>query len=204
MKCTFALLGLCAILTACTAGNAPPADAPAATRSAASGAASRPAADWLVWVDDLDLTQATQGLNTTNKNLSAAGNPVTLKGRTFAHAVGTHANGMIVIDVHGAAKSFSATVGVDDDAQNEGSVGFTVIGDGKVLVRTGTIWRMDPAKKITADLTGVRQLVLQVDSGDDDNINNDYADWAEPLITLDPAKADQRPQTVPAAQAKLP
>ena len=84
-------------------------------------------------------------------------------------------------------------------------MGFRVIGDGKVLARTGTINREDPVKKMSVDLTGVQQLVLECDSGDDDNINNDHADWAEPLITLDPAKAaGVKVQTVAANLAKLP
>ncbi len=170
----------------------------------ASTAATAPAANLQVWVDDLDLTKATQGYNETYKNESAEHNPVTLKGKTFAHAVGTHANGLIVIDLKGAAKSFSVTVGIDDDAEDEGSCGFTVIADGKVLARTGTINRQDPVKKLSVDLTGAKQLVLQCDSGDDDNINNDHADWAEPLITLDPAKASAHIETVAASLAKMP
>jgi len=173
--------------------------------TATKPAAGAPASNLEVWVDDLDLSKATQGWNETYKNESAEHNPVTLKDKTFKHAVGTHANGLIVIDLKGAAKSFSATVGVDDDALEEGSVGFTVIGDGKVLARTGTINRGDPVKKIAVDLTGVQQLVLQCDSGDDDSINNDHADWAEPLITLDPVKAaGVKIQTVAADLAKLP
>jgi NPCBM/NEW2 domain len=157
-----------------------------------------------VWVDQLDLTKATQGWNETGVNVSAEYHPVTLKGKTFLHAVGTHANGLIVINLKGAAKTFTAIAGIDDDAEDEGSCGFTVIGDGKVLTKTGTINRQDAVKKISVDVTGVKQLVLQVDSGDDDNINNDHADWAEALITLDPAKAKDQPETVAASQAKLP
>jgi hypothetical protein len=207
-----ALILAAALLTACAASNTSmspktdaekPATAPA-NMQIASHPATVPLANLLVWVDDLDLTKATQGYGETSKNLSAENNPITLKGKTFTHAVGTHANGLIVIDLKGAAKTFSATVGIDDDAEDEGSCGFTVIADGKVLVHTGTINRQDPVKKISVDITGAKQLVLQVDSGDDDNINNDHADWAEALITLDPAKTGQRPQTVAASLAKVP
>ena len=65
-----------------------------------------PASGLQVWVDELDLSKATQGYNETYKNESAEHNPVTLKTKTFTHAVGTHANGMIVIDLKGAAKTF--------------------------------------------------------------------------------------------------
>ncbi|HVT80677.1 MAG TPA: NPCBM/NEW2 domain-containing protein [Phycisphaerae bacterium] len=202
-----------ATLAACTsqnisqgpAGKSPSQPSSNSAKAAMPAPATAASRNLEVWVDDLDLTKATQGWNETYKNESAEHNPLTLKGKTFKHAVGTHADGLIVIDLQGAAKSFSATVGVDDDAEEEGSVGFTVIGDGKVLARTGTINRPDPVKKITVDLTGVKQLVLQCDGGDDDNINNDHADWAEPLITLDPAKAaGAKIQTVAANLAKLP
>jgi alpha-galactosidase len=174
----------------------------AATQKASAPAGS--ASSLLVWVDEMDLTRATQEEGKTNKNQSAENNPLTLKGKTFKHGVGTHANGLIVIDLKGAALSFSAIVGVDDDAGEEGSVGFTVIGDGKVLARTGTIRGPDPVREIKADLKGVQQLVLKSDSGDDDNITNDHADWAEACITLDPAKAGTKIETIAANLARLP
>jgi hypothetical protein len=158
----------------------------------------------LVYVDQLDVTKATTGWNEPQVNKSAEYNPITLRGKTFLHAFGTHAPSTFVINVKGAAKSFSAIVGVDDDASEAGTIGFTVIGDGKVLAKTGTVSREMPAKEIKADLTGVQQLVLLVDSGDDEDITMDHADWADARITLDPAKAKDRPEARPDSEAKLP
>jgi len=178
----------------------------------AGGASVRPVAlaaeqatpELVVNIDELDITKATTGWNEPQINKSAEHNPITLRGKTFTHALGTHALSTFVINLKGAGKTFTATVGVDDDAEDEGSVGFTIIGDGKVLAKSGTVTRTEPAKTLTADLTGVQQLVLLVDGGDDDNINNDHADWADAKITLDPAKAKDRPEARPATEAKLP
>lgn len=158
----------------------------------------------VVYIDELDVSKATTGWNEPQINRSAEYNPVTIREKTYLHAFGTHAPSTFVINVKGAAKSFSAIVGVDDDADNSASIGFTVIGDGKVLAKTGTIGRDTPAKELKADLTGVQQLVLLVDSGDDDDITMDHADWADAKITLDPAKAKDRPEARPSTEAKLP
>jgi len=66
------------------------------------------------------------------------------------------------------------------------------------------VTRGDAVKVLTADLTGVQQLVLVVDSGEDENVNNDHGDWADAKITLDPAKAKDRPEARPATEAKIP
>jgi hypothetical protein len=167
-------------------------------------AANEAMPELVVHVDELDVSRATTGWNEPQINRSAEYNPVTIREKTFLHAFGTHAPSTFVINIKGAAKSFSAIVGVDDDADNSGTIGFTVIGDGKVLAKTGTIGRDTPAKELKADLTGVQQLVLLVDSGDDDDITMDHADWGDAKITLDPAKAKDRPEARPSTEAKLP
>lgn len=204
MKRALFTIAALAALAGCATDNISHGPIDGATTQTSAPKSAGSAANLVVWVDDLDLTKATQEWNETYKNESSEHNPLTLKGKTFKHGIGTHANGLIVIDLKGAALSFSAIVGVDDDAEEEGSVGFTVIGDGKVLARTGTIRRPDPVKEIKVDVKGVQQLVLKTDSGDDDNINNDHGDWAEPCITLDPAKAGTKIETIAANLAKLP
>jgi hypothetical protein len=169
-----------------------------------TAAAEHAVPELLVYIDELDVSKATTGWNEPQINKSAEYNPLTLREKTFLHGFGTHAPSTFVINLKGAAKSFSAIVGVEDDADDAGTIGITVIGDGKVLAKTGTVGRTTAAKELKADLTGVQQLVLVVDSGDDDDITMDHADWADAKITLDPAKAKDRPEPRPSIEAKLP
>ena len=153
----------------------------------ARGQDAKPA---VVYIDDLDITKAVQGYGSPGKNISAESNPVTLKGKTFSHAFGTHADGKMVIDTRGVAKSFSSIVGVDDDTSGAGSVRFYVIGDGKLLAESGILRGNDEPKTLTADLTDVKQLVLRCDVANDGD-DNDHADWADAKIILKDGATDK-------------
>ena len=70
-----------------------------------------------------------------------------------------------------------------------GSVEFRVIGDGKIMWRSGVMRGGQAAKHVDVDLTGVKKLVLQVgDTGD--GVDSDHGDWAEAIIVYSGAKPD--------------
>lgn len=133
-----------------------------------------------VWLDDLDLSAATQDYGDPQKNKSLHGHPLTIGGQKFARGFGTHAASVLSIDLAGGAQSFSASVGVDDELNKSpvGSVEFIVRGDGKVLWQSGIMRGGAAAKTCTVDLNGVKLLALEVtDAGD--GITYDHADWAD-------------------------
>jgi alpha-galactosidase len=103
-----------------------------------------------------------------------------------------------VIGVNAAAKSFTAAVGVDDGSGPTDAAQFSVYGDGKLLTKSDVIHHGDKPKELSVDLTGVKQMVLKVDGGGN-GTTGDNADWADPKITLDPANAKARPETVEAS-----
>src|SRR5580693_4177119 len=70
-----------------------------------------------VWLDDLDISKTTQGWGDPHKNQSVEGNALSLQGKTFDHGLGTHADSILYVRLGGAAKSFSATVGLDDEVR---------------------------------------------------------------------------------------
>ncbi|MEN9841876.1 MAG: hypothetical protein RL376_1676 [Verrucomicrobiota bacterium] len=155
-----------------------------------------------VYLDQLDLTNATQGYAETRSGVAASGSRISIDGTTYNHAVGTHSNGMIVVELNGIATQFKSTVGVDDNANEDGSVRFTLIGDGVVLAKTDVMYKQDKPRALNANISGVKQLVLKVDDGGD-GISNDHAVWAEPLFIIKPGSKTS-PRTVPASQAVLP
>jgi len=59
-----------------------------------------------VWLDDLNLTAATQGWGDPHKNQSVDGGTLTIGGKTFAHGLGTHAVGALRINLAGGAQNF--------------------------------------------------------------------------------------------------
>jgi alpha-galactosidase len=133
-----------------------------------------------IWLDKLDVRAATQGWGDPHKNKSVNGNVLTIGGKTFEHGFGTHAESTLIIKLDGDAKSFSASVGVDDEVNKNpaSSVEFIVIGDGKELWHSGVMHAGDAAKDCQVDLSGVKALTLKVgDAGD--GIDYDHADWVD-------------------------
>ncbi len=132
-----------------------------------------------VWLDDLDISQTTQGWGDPHKNQSVGGHDLSINGQKFEHGLGTHAESVLYVDLNRGAKSFSASVGVDGEATNSpASIEFFVLGDGKTLWQSGVMKANDPAKTFTVDLAGVKTLLLKVgDAGD--GITWDHADWAD-------------------------
>jgi alpha-galactosidase len=132
-----------------------------------------------VWLDDLNIGATVQGWGDPGKNKSIDGHGLTIGGQKFERGLGTHAESILYIGLNQAAKSFSASVGVDGEISSPvASVEFFVLGDGKPLWQSGVMKAGEPAKHFTVNLTGIKILLLKVgDAGD--GISYDHADWAD-------------------------
>jgi alpha-galactosidase len=142
-----------------------------------------------VWLDQLDVRQATQGWGSPHANQSVGGHPLTIGGQVFARGFGTHAESVLNVNLNGGATSYSASVGVDDevDKNPSASVEFRVEGDGRELWSSGVMHAGDTAKHCQVDVSGVKLLALQVgDAGD--GIDHDHADWADAKFETTSAK----------------
>jgi alpha-galactosidase len=129
-------------------------------------------------VETLSLQYIEQDWGGPQANKSVDGHPLTLGGKRFEHGLGTHATSTFGIALGGKAASFTATVGVDDEVGQKGSVVFRVIGDGKTLWESGVLRGGAPAGDVSVALDGVKVLLLTVgDAGD--GISYDHADWAD-------------------------
>ncbi|MCW3060880.1 MAG: Alpha-galactosidase, partial [Capsulimonas sp.] len=137
-----------------------------------------------VWLLSLDLAKASQGYGAPQADKTVDSKPITLAGQVFDHGFGTHAPGLLAVDVKGATK-FTASVGVDDEIANDiGSVEFQVLGDGrKILWRSGVRRKGQPPVKADVDIADQKQIVLRVTTGGD-AFNYDHADWADAQFTF--------------------
>ena len=112
-----------------------------------------------VWLDELDLSAATQGYGVPMKNKSNEGKTFTIAGETFERGFGTHAVSSLLILLDGKAVSFSAKVGVDDEVKGQQpAVEFELYGDGQKLWSSGRMRLGDAAKPCSVQLNGVKKL----------------------------------------------
>ncbi len=136
-----------------------------------------------VYLHELDLTTIDLGWGSVQQNKSVDGNPLRVGGKVFERGVGTHAVSRMMVNLAGAGIRFTAFVGVDDEAGKRGSIEFVVLGDKKILWRSGVINGGDSAKAVSVDLAGINVLALLATNGGD-NIDYDHADWCEAKIEL--------------------
>jgi glucose/arabinose dehydrogenase/endonuclease YncB( thermonuclease family) len=140
------------------------------------------------YLSDLAPTSATNGWGPFEKDKSngdsAAGDGIalTLRGTVYAKGIGTHAMSDLHYNIGGTCTSFTAVVGIDDEATTFGSVVFQVLTDGTNVYDSGTVLGGAPVKNVNVNLTGKNDLELVLtDAGD--GISWDHGDWANATIT---------------------
>ena len=132
----------------------------------------------------LDLTKMQQDWGQPQIDKSITEQTLSIGGRTFEHGVGSHASSSLRLEVNGQCERFTAWVGVDDAAEQRGSLTFLVYGDGRKLFDSGVMKGGDAAKRVNVPLAGVRHVILATTAGND--INYDHADWAEATFLMAP------------------
>lgn len=161
---------------------APPrtsAEAEVRVPSPANAAGATVAPGKIVRLDALDLTPMKQGWGVPQLNKSVTGTTLSIAGRTFEHGVGTHAAGVLHVDLAGGSERFRAFVGVDDNCKDpRGSLVFRVIADGRTVFKSPVMKTGTAALAVEISVRGVQRLILLVGSAGD-GIDFDHADWAE-------------------------
>jgi alpha-galactosidase len=140
-------------------------------------------------LETLQLNFVEQEWGQAQPNRSVDSHFLSIGGKQFEHGLGTHANSIFRIALGGKAERFTASVGVDDEIGNRGSIEFQVTGDGKLLWESGVMKGGDPAKAVSVDLTGVKLLILTVGEAGD-GIAYDHADWADAGIVMKEGKPE--------------
>jgi hypothetical protein len=104
---------------------------------------------------------------------SGNGAPILLDGVAYSKGLGTNSNADVRFELDGDCSRFTTVVGIDDAMNHtpDGDAVVRVFGDGRLLadsgvLRSGINGTASKAVRLEADLTGVRQLRLQVHQSD--------------------------------------
>lgn len=132
-----------------------------------------------VHLAELTPAKATNGWNgDPRQDKSIEDNPIRIRGETFPRGMGVHALAELVYDLKPEYARFVAVVGVDDEKEGAGSVGFRVVADDRELLATPVLTGGDERFTIDVELpAGAKQLHLIVNDGGD-GVGCDHADWA--------------------------
>ena len=145
-----------------------------------------------VWLSSLDLSHVIQGWGRPGADKAVSGKPLLIKGQSFAHGIGTHADSLIRLDLGGTAEQFSARAGVDDGAgRSPAGIVFKVVGDGRILWKSGVTQLGEPAQPVQLDVRGIRTLLLEA-VAEGGNISYAHADWADAKVVY----SGRRPEVI--------
>lgn len=137
-----------------------------------------------IYVSSLNVERIRQGWGKPRRNKSVEGKQISIGGKSFEKGIGTHSESICLIKTNNSIEEFSAKVGVDDEIdKGKGSVEFCVIGDGKMLWRSGVMKGGEVAKPVKVMVAGVRELLLKVTDGGDGG-TCDHADWADAKLII--------------------
>lgn len=137
-------------------------------------------------LSDLPWTSATNGWGPVERNRSNGqmnagdGKTISIRGQKFNKGLGVHAFSTVEYGLNRQCQKFTATIGIDDEVGGLGRATFYVIGDGRVLYASPELTGKSAGLPIEVDVTGVKQLRLNVVSGD--AIHYDHADWADAKV----------------------
>jgi NPCBM/NEW2 domain len=104
-------------------------------------------------------------------------------GSTYTKGIGMHSSGRLRYALRGAYRRFEAMVGLDDKTGRRGSVRVRVLGDGRPLDVgfADELTAKNGPVSFRADVTGVKELTLEVDPGRGGNVQ-DHVDWADARV----------------------
>jgi PKD repeat protein len=111
---------------------------------------------------------------------SGDGRMLSLNGVRYLKGLGGHAPSAIEVRPSGACSTFTADIGVDDEAGGQGSVLFQIWGDGQKLFESGVMTGTTPAGKVNVSISGWHSLRFELVAVD--TTNYDSADWANARI----------------------
>jgi alpha-galactosidase len=142
-----------------------------------------PPATGVSYLSDLQFASSTNGWGPVERDLSngdwhaADGRTLSIRGTRYDKGLGVHATSDVSFLLNGTCRDLVTDVGLDDEAEGHGSVDFQIFKDGVKVADSGVLTGTDPAKHLTADLTGATTVRLVAVPGAADN-SWDHADWA--------------------------
>ncbi|MFI6702600.1 sigma-70 family RNA polymerase sigma factor [Streptomyces sp. NPDC050509] len=107
---------------------------------------------------------------------------VSIGGTRYAHGVTMHASSSVTIDLNRSCSTYAALVGVDDLTLGQGSVRFSLYGDGTRLWRSPVLHGGDAAVPVQVGISGQRTIRLVVEPDTSFGVVA-LADWARSRIS---------------------
>ena len=134
------------------------------------------------WLSDLDWVGATNGYGPVIRDRNYFGDPLSVRGQTYAKGLWTHPAGEIGYYLGGRCSRVQADLGVDDATGSLGSVTFQVRADGRKVYDSGVVRGTDPVRHLDLPLDGARSMTLvTTDAGD--GVDHDNTDWGGARLT---------------------
>ena len=99
------------------------------------------------------------------RDLNLLGEPLRMKGRTYARGVAVHSRCALTYDLNGRYSTFEALVGFDDGAKGLGRVDCRVLADGKEVYSNPDLQAAGAPVPLKLRVAGADQLRLLVDFG---------------------------------------
>jgi len=104
------------------------------------------------------------------RDRSLAGEPLKLKGTEYRKGLAVHSRTMLTYAIDRKYARFKATVGFDESSGKRGRVACRVWGDGRELFAQSDLRADADPQVLDVDVTGVTQLALEIDFGEEENI----------------------------------
>lgn len=108
---------------------------------------------------------------------TAVGGPIMLDGRYYDKGIGAHSYSSLTYKLTESFEKFVARIGIDDSVRPRGSVVFRVEGDGSELYQSNVLTGHAESEHVVLSISGVSELTLIVDYGDELDLA-DRANWA--------------------------
>lgn len=134
------------------------------------------------YLSDHEWTAATIGWGSIGLDENVEGETLSIGGETYEKGIGTHAESEIIYYLGGNMSGFTADIGIDDHADDDGNAGFRVLGDGELLAEEEPLTGEDDAVSLDIDVSGVDVLELIVTEGTDGTIDHAHANWADARV----------------------
>ena len=119
------------------------------------------------------------------RDRTVTGRPLTVGGRRFGRGIGCHARSELTFGLDGAARWFTAEVGIADEVltlPERGAVEFRVLLDGREAWKSAVVRGGDPAQALPSiELGDAKRLTLIVDFGSGEDVA-DRAVWGNALL----------------------
>lgn len=114
-------------------------------------------------------------------NKSLMGDPLRIGTTTYSHGLAMHSRSVLTYHLAGQYSRLGSKLGLHEDTGDLGNATVRVLGDGRVLFEKLKLTDTGQPEQLDLDLSGVQELQLEVDFGENFDIG-DHVIWCEPVL----------------------